>query len=342
MMRSIENRLNVNKMYCIPTEHVYDNVYKRSFSLGLSPASASNMHDYFVNQGVGNNAQISMTSAANELNGIIKMSARPDGVAGVPNGWGTQRLMFVLVVDEFINNSMTLTHYIQGYSEYYDPSYAGSLDPNAGYYINSVTTVTRTMNQHTNQIDSRVTSTYNVISDPSGTTSYQAVANPDDTMALIRPSDIITNLYAQDLYTDIPNATLNVTTSSIGNGGNVSTKANNDPLKYFTNTVNAVICGKCVDVGYNNPESALANANGIVAEQAITNNAFMRELARLTGCLEPWYFTLNQLTGIDPAINTKITLVNNGTMIRDTMNTATMLDTENTENMLNYTVETEG
>jgi len=339
MMNSMENNIRIHKMFCIPTEHSYQTMYKRNFSLGVSQNNVDMLESYFINQGVQNNAELSMTSAATNLAGIVKLSSKPDGVVDIPNGWDTQRLMFVLVVDEEVSTTLMLTHYIQGYSEYYDPSHIGTLDPNAVYYINSVTTVTRTRNSATNAISSRVTSTYNVVSDPTGNMSYQSVTDPSVMLEMIRPSDIITNIYANELYGN-SNAALNVKTSSITNSGNVSSKANNDPLKYFTNTVNSVIKGKCIDVGGNNYESILTNANGLVAEQAITNNSFMRSLAGVTGVLEPWCFTLNHLTTIDPTTSSKVTVVDNSQIVRDPT-TTTMLDTNNTESMLNYTAETD-
>jgi len=333
--------ISISKMLCIPTERVYHDMYNRSFSLGFSPHETANMQNFFYSQGVDKNAQISMVAAATNIGSAIKLSTIPTGKVAIPHGWSTQRLMYLLAVEEYINDTASLTHYIQGYSEYYDPSHTGKLDPNAAFFINSITTISRTKNMYTNAIDSRVLASYNVIMDPTGRVSLEQVTEPSSGVDLIRPSDVMTNLYGNTLYAGTDSIALNIKSTSISNGANVSTRSNNDPLKYFTNTVNAVVSGKCIDTGHNTPESVLSNANGMVAEQAITSNAFIYEIARLTGNLEPGSFTLEVLSRIDPSVSSKITLVNSGSLIRDMPQTTTMLDTNNTESLLNYTEDTE-
>ena len=331
--------LTITKMMCVPTDHTYNEVYQRSFSLGLTPGQTDDMRDFFTHQGVGDNAMVSMSSAATQLQDVVKLSTTPVGKVYIPNGWSTQRLMYLLEVEEYINSNTSLTHYIQGYSEYHDPSYTGALDPNMSFYINSITTITRTRNPYTNSLDSRLAYSYNVILDMHGDASYQMVTNPENSMELIRPTDIITNLHADNLYSPTGEQRLSIKTAALGNGANVSTKKNNDPLRYFTNTVNAVIAGKSIETGYNTPESVLGNANGIVSEQSITTNTFIYRIAKLTGNLEPGYFTLNLLSQLDPSVNTKITLINTGGIMRDVDPTTASLNTENTESMLNYTEE---
>jgi len=341
MQNNTNTNISIIKMYLIPTNHQYQNMYQRSFSLGLNNGQAERLHDFFINQGVDNNSPVSVVGAANTIGSSITLSPVPTGMASIPNGWGTQRLMFVLVADEWINDSTTISHYIQGYSEYHDPSYSGRVDPNAIFYINSITTVTRTRNMMTNSIDSRVSATYNVVYDPTGNTSYQQVGEPSASLELVRPYDIITNLHSAAMYSSTPDVKLSVKTSSASNGANVSNRANNDPLKYFTNTINAVVNGKSVYTGFNTPESVLANANGMVAEQAITSNSFIYTLARASGNMEPSYFTLSLLDRIYPGVNNTITLIESGGIISDPVQTATGLDTENTESMLNFTEETQ-
>lgn len=330
--------LSVRKMFCIPTERVYKDVYQRSFSLGLTPRDTNNLQNFFEKQGVGVNQHVNMISAAKEIGGIVRMSHTPSGKVVIPHGWDTRRLIFMLEVDEVLNNSTMLTHYLQGYSEYYDPTHTGRLDPNESYFINSITTVIRTKSLHNNQVSSRVLSTYNLISDHAGNLSFQQVQNPEQHIDLIRPSDIMMNLHTNNLYGGNDGLTLNVVSGSISNGANVSTRANSDPLKYFTKTVNSVISGKSAEnIGYNTPEMVLSTACGAVAEEAITANEFMCALARVSGIMEPGSFTLTQLERIDPGISSKITLVNSGSLIRESNNMANLsLDTRDTEGWLNY------
>jgi len=52
----------------------------------------------------------------------------------------------------------------------------------------------------TNGVDSRVSATYNVVSDPTGNASYQQVSEPTAGIELIRPYDVITNLHSSAMY----------------------------------------------------------------------------------------------------------------------------------------------
>jgi len=334
---SNQSQLVITKMFAIPTEHTYHQMYQRSFSIGMNPGDANRLVDYFQAEGVGDNNQLSMVTAANQIGNMVGLSAAPTGRADIANGWDTQRLMFVLVVDEYINEMTRTTHYVQGYSEHYDPTHTGRLDPNAMYYINSVTSVMHTVNPVTNAISSRVMSTYNLVSDASGNLGYAQVTEPDVGMELVRPCDIMSTLRTNAMYGDNPGLNTVVKTTSLGSGANVSRKSNNDPLKYFTDSVNSVIVAKSIATAHSSPADVLSNANGHVSEQPMGTNRFIHELARITGNLEPSSFTLNNLTRIDPSVSSKITVVESGGIMADPTAYATGLDTEYTEGLLNTT-----
>jgi len=332
-----QSPLVITKMFAIPTEHTYHQMYQRSFSIGMSPGDENRLTSYFQSEGVGDNNQLTMINAANQIGNVVGLSAAPTGRADIANGWDTQRLMFVLVVQEYVNEMTSTTHYVQGYSEHYDPSHTGRLDPNAMYYINSITDVMHTINPVNNAVSSRVVSTYNLISDASGNLGYNQVTEPDAGMELVRPCDIMSTLRTTAMYGENPGLNMSLKTTSLGSGANVSRKSNNDPLKYFTDSVNAVIVAKTIATAHASPADVLSNANGQVSEQPMGTNRFIHELARITGNLEPSSFTLNNLTRIDPAVNEKITVVASGGLMADPSAYGTGLDTEYTEGMLNVT-----
>lgn len=340
-MSATTNPLFVSKMLCVPTERVYQDMYQRSFALGMSPNEAVNVSDFFNTQGVGNNATLSMPAVAKHMSGVVGLAAAPNSKVLIPHGWDTQRLMYLLAVDEVVSDSCTMTHYLQGYSEYHDPSLTGRIDPNMNFFINSIITVIRTRNPYTNLLDTRVHEAYNVITDTKGGYTYEAADVPGAGVDLIRPADILTNLYSDSLYSDMGVSNVNVSTTSMGNGANTSKKSNNDPLKYFTNTVNAVITGKSTDHGYGTTESVLAAANAVVEENTIGNNGFIYELVRRTGIMEPNSFTLAVLEQIDPSVSSKVTMAASGSLLNDPTVYNTVLDTNDTESMLNYTVESD-
>lgn len=332
-------QLSISRLICVPTERAQPDMYQRSFSMGMTQGDTNELQTFFQRNGVANNANLSLAGVAGSLGHMVQLSATPTGTVGIPNGWGTERLLYMLSVEEPSTDNTWYTHYVQGYTDYNDSTMSGRIDPNVPFRINSITTVIRTRNMYTNQVESRVLETFNLVTTQSGGYTYESQTMPGHESELIRPSDVINNLTAKATYSDLPGVPVHVKSGSITNGGNVSRKSNNDALKYFANTVNAVISGKSMGVGYGAEVDVLTEANGLLMERYVTDNAFIAAIARLTGELEPSSFTLNNLLGVDPSVSSKLTLVAKGELVRDVQNTQSVLDTDNAENLLNYSAE---
>ena len=332
------NRLSVSKLVCIPTERVQGDMYQRSFSVGMKPGDITNIEEFMRGQGVGANAQLSMPAVARSLGGIVSLSATPTGTVNIPHGWGTERLLFMLAVDEVLDAATSYTHYIQGYNEYNDATMSGKLDPRAHYYINSITTVVRSVGID-NSVTSRVLHTFNVVTTSSGGFGYEVDRGPNENAGLIRPSDVVAGMHYNAMYGDYGGSVMQVKTASLNNGSDVSKRSNNDPLRYFTDTTNAIISGKSMAIGAPSPADILNNANGLIDDIAINENGFIAAISSVTGVLEPNAFTLDQLAMIDPSVSSKLLLVNSGSLLQDPVMSTNILDTDITESLLNFTVE---
>ena len=337
-MNRMRSNLQVSKLVCIPTERAQGDMYQRSFSIGMKPGDSAHIEDFMRQQGVGMNAQLNMPAVAKHLGGIVSLSTTPTGTVEIPHGWSTERLLFMLAIEEYLDATTTYTHYVQGYNEYNDATMSGRLDPRALYYINSITTVIRSVGVD-NSVSSRVLHTFNVVTTAQGGYGYELDKGPDNNAGLIRPSDVVAGMHYNAMYGDYGNTVMNVKTSSLNNGSDVSKRSNNDPLRYFTDTTNAIISGKSMAVGSAAPADVLNNANGLIDEIAVNENGFVAALSSLTGVLEPNSFTLDQLEMIDPGVSNKLLLVSSGSLIQDNNMMTTMLDTDVTESLLNFTTE---
>jgi len=332
------NNVIIKRLLLTPGRSDYRDVYQRSFDVSATSGDVVNLQATFATTGVtGNNNKLYDNVAAANLSNIVSISDNTTGVVDIVNGWGTQRLRFLMEVEQQIGN-VTAVSYLQGYTEFSDQSLSGRLDPNMKFYINSIVNASKMIDPNTNQLTVRPTGTYNVITDLANGQKYQEVTGglfdgPD--LKLIRPNDIIEDISMGEMYMEDTTKLVN-TLGDVGDGVNLSTKSNNDPIKYFTNTINSVINAKNLsDVSYDVGD-VLNSASNNTVEASIVSNPFIYQLHMVTQINEPTTFTLGILEMMDPTVSSKTTIVNGGNTIgiRETM-----LDTCDTADLLAPTIE---
>jgi len=314
-------------MFLIATRDSYTDVYRRSYDLNLNMGTVNKLQAVFDTNGVASNTPIDEMTIANYVPEIIGTSTTILGTASVPNGWQTRRLRFILVTSTMIGNIL-MRSYVQGYTEYHDPSFTNKLPDNMLFFINSITNVTVTTTPDGRQYVNPH-SVYNVITDVFGNVSYDMIEGPGDSTKLVRPYDIMkmTGL-THIIDDDIPKNDL--TGGAIG--GSTSKAGNNDPVRFLTSTINAYLEGKSMsDMSYDQ-EDVFKKAYSALTETDINNNAFVFSIHRLTGEIKPTTFTLDILTKLDPYVNSKIYNFDN-----QLTPTGTILDTDHTMDTLQDT-----
>jgi len=326
----------VNKLILTVSRSEYNDVYKRSYTLNANRPTLNRLESLFNNVNVGSNVTVSDPNIANFVPEIINLQSNPTGVVQIANGWNTQRLRFILEVESPLAG-MNMVSYIQGYSEYHDPSLTGLVDPNMKFYINSITNVVRHVDPTSGRLITTPRSTYNVISDMFGIDKYQAVNEQQD--SLIRPRDITEGMSVLDMYGDGVNTIVNMAGMK-DNNAKTSSRVHNDPLKYFTSTVNAFIESKSLSGFSSDQTDILRNAGSILLEENIMSIPFIYKLHLLSGSFSPTWFTLGMLKQLNPNIENenKIHLINRNTYA--TYNKfSTMLDSDVTAATLQPTIE---
>lgn len=334
---SAGNGVLIKRLYLIPTKKSYQDVYRRSYTLNVDYNTLNSLENLFAHSGVGSNGSISDVAVAKNIPNIMSMSSGVNSQAGIAYGWGTQRLRYIMEVESDMNGTK-LVSYLQGYSEYHDPSITGKIDPHMKFFINSITNVTVMRDPMTGAPLTRPLASFNVISDNQGNTRYDEIANEDTNLKLIRPNDIIDNLYNLEMYgSNDQTTTINYADRFSGNT-NVSDRANNNPLKHFTKTVNSFITARALsDVGHDNHD-ILRTASNTVSESNILSTPFIATLYNLTGVPDTTTFTLDMLERVNPDISTRVYISDINTELAVVGNT--ILDTEHTEVLYGRNIET--
>lgn len=329
------DNLRINRLLLIATRPSYQDVFQRSYSIHANDSTINKLSAVFSTAGVGHNLNLQKTTLAQTIPEIVRLSTAPIGMAEIPHGWRTQRVRFLLEVESNVGN-MTMVSYLQGYSEYYDPTITGRLDPVMPFYINSITNVIRMIDPVTHMYRVMPKSTFNVVTDLAGGKRYQEIDGMDD-LKLIRPKDIIENIATMEMYSDYASNIIN-TTGSIGGRVNTSKKSNNDPISYFSSTVNSYIESKNLITNSSDHTDLLRQASNIVDEHSVMSVPFMYKLHAMTNDFNPSTFTLDLLRAIDPQIQAKSQLIDN---VNDIMSPSfnTALDSDNTAGMMQPTIE---
>lgn len=330
--------VSIKRLLLIPTKERYQDVFQRSFQLGGNYNTLNKLTNVLEQAGVAKNTQVSEGYLAKNIPEIISINSTPIGVANIPNGWGTQRLRFMMEVE--CRSASTLSVYLQGYSEYHDPTLTKLVDPNMKFFINSITVVIKQFDPISGTYIVRPMSTFNVITD---FTNQQRFTEVDDggMLSLLRPSDVINQLHVLETYgfennNNVANATGRISSNSV----HTSNRANNSPISHFASTINSIVNAKSLGYESGNMQDVYRIAAQNTVESKIMTIPFIMALHVVTGKPIPSDFTLNVLNTIDPSINSnnKITLIDNvNDIVLPSYNT--MLDSSHTESTLQATAE---
>lgn len=328
--------IRIKNFILVPTRNGgYKDMYNRSFTLNVNNNTINTLSDMFYQQGVVRNNKLSEYALVNNVPNIMSLSPTVDGRTNIIHGWGTQRLRFLMEVESTMSDgSTTSISYIQGFSAYYDPSISGRIDPNMSFFINSITTVNRIVEPAYNRVITRPLSCFNVISNNQGMGEYHA---SPETMKLIRPNDIVNDMYALHVFdSNNGNGTLvNHSNDYARNEVFTSNRTNNNPLTHFTKTINGFIAGRSeASIGHDT-SNILDIASNVLAESNVMAIPFIQAMFSLTNNPNSSTFTLNDLSRLDPNLSINITANNTNTGIRNTV-----LDSSHTEDLFKQNLET--
>ena len=300
--------VKITKVMLFTTRTDYQSPWQRTYDIEASAGMLNKFQNLLAQR--GKDSHINPHAAASYIPEIINLQARPTGMANIPNGWGTERLRFIIVAE---NDGLTGTKrisYIQGYTEFSDLSQNGLIDPNMIFYINSITNTTTTLDRVNNRLWTTPGSTFNVVTDALGNSTYQMeMGDPFDLPKLARPKDIVENAMTLEMHNPVSGRVINASGALGQNTADTSSRTNGDPLQYFSKLYNCFIDGK-INTSYssdaNDPTAILRNAADMhtVLESNLLAQPFVKAIHRVTGEICPTNFTLGTLLIMDPTINT--------------------------------------
>jgi len=324
--------VRIAKMIFIPTKE-YTDVYRRPFEMNTS-ANSLNALENVIGDQLMRGGNVNPLAIANVVPDIMKLSDVPKEKIQIANGWGTVRLRFIMEVEHMVG---TATHvsYIQGYTDYHDPSISGKIDPNMLMHINSITNVIRTTSADTGQMHTRVHSSFNILYD-SQSNGYN-VENTTESHRLLRPKDIVDGMDMNKIQNAHDN---NMDSRSLfGVLPQESKRTNSVGVQHITNVINGVVLGNdMASIGYG--ESDIMNvATSGLDENNLGGVTFIEALSAITGEVASVEFTLNDLAKLDPGVEQALVIVDTSTpMLNDNM-INNILDTTNTAEMGTVSME---
>lgn len=321
----------INSVMLIPTKE-YNNVYNRSLEINATPTNMMYLENTIADQ-LSRSSRISPIALANNVPDIIKISDMAGSLVNIANGWSTIRLRFVIEVEKQTGPGTWEICYVQGFTDYHDPSIRGKIDPNMPMHINSITNVIRNITPD-NRVMTRVVGSFNILSDPYGT-GY-TVENTTQKHKLLRPKDISDGIQKNSMvgFNNIETTDIR---STYGSGiPSESKRTNSISSVNLAEVFNAFIYAKeATSIGYDvddlfNPASSKLN------EQQMLRTSFVEAISNITGMPGTVTFNLNMLQMLRPDVESILVYADNTTPM---YNQNAILDSNNTERLDGFNIE---
>ena len=304
-------QINIKDIKLIPTKSSYDNMYRRSFTTNFDGETAGALAAVASKYKYG--SSIPDQAVANVLNNVINFAPvlADNKPIDIPYGWNTQRMRFIMEVDSLHVSGSMATSFIQGYTEYYDPSITGKIDPNMLFYINSITNVITTIDPINGSVSVYPSSTINVLYNSNGVATYEEIVSESN--SLIRPADMVSGLVLNNMFPDaVDNGYMNDLSGVLTSNTVTSKRSNNDTTKYLNSLLTQYKTAQVNTDITNNDIDILNNASVSLVDPDVTATPFIMALHVKTGEIAPSSFTLNLLASMDSNVNNKITLITSG------------------------------
>lgn len=251
---------------------------------------------------------------------ILKPQATTQGRANIVNGWRERRYRFMMKVEERnpVDPHQVIKRIFFGYSDSYDPSYGGHVDPNMRIFFNSETTLACQwrQNQQGGYWDVQPIGSNQIVTPiDMGSAPGAQSAFGNRISHLIRPDDIFNYGHTSQVISKLqqygnldPNSSVEVLDqrSIVGEGGTYQYSRRHDtsPSRYLHKTL----------LGYSHAqkEAALENhfgydkemiyteAKNRIANEYIHKVTFFQLLKEQAGYMEKGYVTFSELQQIFP------------------------------------------
>ena len=230
--------------------------------------------------------------------GFLAPSAQQRGVAQIANGWGTQRLRFMMEIEVTRNNLQT-RELVNGYTDH--PGIAmgsKSIDPNMIFVINNITKVS-TKQIGNREIGFRTTfnthGTNQVVFD-SVPTSYLN----NDKQFIITPRSMMTSMVPEAFTSGgFPGSTVNAV-ASVTTKPTLSNQSHTSPVRYVSKVLNSFSNSFRSALPGSSDGEVIDNSIAMVLDDTMAKYGFSDVLYSMYNNTYTGSFTMRDLLDIDP------------------------------------------
>ena len=330
----------ITKMLIIPTRR-YNPVFHRQLALNATYENVAMFKNVFEESNARWHNGVSEIAVAHNVPDLLTRTNTPTTMIEIANGWDTVRLRFLMEVVVPEAEQQEMVSYIQGYTEYHDPSMSGMVDPNMTWYINSIVNVRRSVNPATGVINTRAVGNYNIIYDHFNDT-FSIDLDSVDNLVTVRPSDIINqldNIYQYGQVEDDVQAL--DTRNNFKINPKLADRKHNLPVTHVTDTINKLNASKSIMDITTDFTDVLRDSAAMLSNKHLLAIPFIAAITNLSQSpTVKVSFTLNDLIALDPGVNERITMVTNDHNYATLDRPPSILDSEQTAGLESGNIET--
>lgn len=310
--------LKINKVLFAPTG-TYDDQVFRPYKSDVS----GNIATAYM-EATANRSRIDPSTIAGVAGSILRPTTEAIGQVAIPNGWGQQRLRFLMEVETTSGHfsGSAMREIITGYTDHPGFSRSGALDPQMRLYFNNAMLLNHTVFSTPNGANEayRVIQSAHVVPPPqmAGNISFQY--QQAGQIHLMTPADIVGKMQT----TAMPGMeTLDLRNGFVGNELRLSKRSNGMASDYLSRTINGLQAGVLqarqggsgdyFEAGVDDM-SALDYAKNNLVDGSISNNLLLSHLLTNTGMRMNHFVTVGELQRLFPEFDAKSVVAVQGTV----------------------------
>jgi len=239
---------------------------------------------------------VTPASLAGVANQFIVPSAAPEKAVAIPYGWEQRRLRFMMLLDHIGPAGVEITQVITGYSEFFDPSLQGSIDPHMNFYVNSTMALRRVVARTAigNRDYYNVADAAHVIVDNAWENVHQSQKE-----FRMRPADVYSTMTRIHLDQAV-NADMNDTRTLVTQLPQKSWRRNANTTAYASALFENYQTAMKLDAFGQTQDQILSQARGHSVEQSVAQDPFMNAINKIRGSQNGNAFTVHDLLRLDP------------------------------------------
>lgn len=262
------------KQFVLQRTGTYNDQYRRPYNTVLDHSTQQQLVDTITNT-----PGLTASHLAEASNQFMQPSATPESMIVIPNGWGTERIRFLLAITTTDHMGNVNNEHVVGYTDYSGVSNNLNIDPDMIFHINaiSITQTTMVRTPMGNQYSNRLIDTSHILSD----TNYSNAFNPNQ-MFNLAPENVFNRMNVLDMtagLNEYDSDSFLVDTTGILNQTAVKSKRSNNIIPVYAATMFNSYTNALQNHQYD-VNSARSEASGLARSDPARNDTFMNWLQK--------------------------------------------------------------